>query len=56
MLIIFGRPFLATVGIIIDVTNGKLKFQIGKEEVEFNLMVKNPYFTDKVYYLDIIDE
>ncbi|XP_071902737.1 uncharacterized protein [Coffea arabica] len=30
--IILGRPFLATAGTIIDVKNGKLKFQVGEEE------------------------
>ncbi|XP_071924932.1 uncharacterized protein [Coffea arabica] len=32
MPIILGRPFLATAGTIIDVKNGKLKFQVGEEE------------------------
>src|SRR5581483_1109805 len=35
--IILGRPFLATAGAIIDVKNGKLSLNVGKEKVEFEL-------------------
>ncbi|XP_021672393.2 uncharacterized protein LOC110658913 [Hevea brasiliensis] len=35
--IILGRPFLATVGVIIDVKNGHLTLKVGDEVVEFNL-------------------
>src|SRR5581483_9203623 len=35
--IILGRPFLATAGAIIDVKNGKLSFNVGREKVEFEL-------------------
>ncbi|XP_058008897.1 uncharacterized protein LOC131183067 [Hevea brasiliensis] len=35
--IILGRPFLATVGAIIDIKNGQLTLKVGDEEVEFNL-------------------
>ena len=35
--IILGRPFLATVGAIIDVKRGKLTFEVGEEKVEFFL-------------------
>ena len=35
--IIFGRPFLATVGAMIDVKNGKLSHQVGDEKVQFSL-------------------
>ncbi|XP_058005374.1 uncharacterized protein LOC131181346 [Hevea brasiliensis] len=37
ILIILGRPFLATVGAMIDVKNGRLTLEVGKEKVEFNL-------------------
>ena len=55
--IILGRPFLATVGTIIDVKNGKLKFQIGEEEVEFNLneMKKYPSFFDHACSIGTIE-
>ncbi|XP_071939213.1 uncharacterized protein [Coffea arabica] len=58
MPIILGRPFLATAGTIIDVKNGKLKFQVGEEEVEFNLheMGKYPSFTDHAYSIGTIDK
>nr|XP_009588194.1 uncharacterized protein LOC104085775 [Nicotiana tomentosiformis] len=35
--IIFGRPFLATGGAIIDVREGKLKMRVHDEEVTFNV-------------------
>ncbi len=35
--IILGRPFLATVGCVIDVQCGKMKFRIGEHELEFDL-------------------
>ncbi|XP_027166366.1 uncharacterized protein LOC113766367 [Coffea eugenioides] len=56
--IILGRPFLATAGTIIDVKRGKFKFQIGEEEVEFDLskVEKYPSFTDHVYSVDICDK
>ncbi|XP_027157875.1 uncharacterized protein LOC113759498 [Coffea eugenioides] len=56
--IILGRPFMATAGTIIDVKCGKFKFQIGEEEVEFDLskVEKYPSFIDHVYSVDICDE
>ena len=44
--IILGRPFLAVAGTINDVKNDKLKFQVCKEEIEFNLneIKKIPFF------------
>ncbi|XP_027082493.1 uncharacterized protein [Coffea arabica] len=56
--IILGRPFLATAGTIIDVKRDKFKFQIGEEEVEFDLSKVEKYlsFTDHVYSVDICDE
>ncbi|XP_071921868.1 uncharacterized protein [Coffea arabica] len=58
MPIILGRPFLAAAGTIIDVKNGKLKFQVGEEEVEFNLheIKKYPSFTDHAYSIGTIDK
>lgn len=37
ILILFGRPFLATDGAIIDVKRGKLTFEVGGEKIEFIL-------------------
>jgi len=34
---IIGRPFLATVGTMIDVKNVRLSPQVGEEKPEFNL-------------------
>ena len=58
MSIILGRPFLATAGTIIDIKNGKLKFQVDEKEVEFNLnnMKKYPSFTDHTCSIGIIDK
>jgi len=36
--ITLGRPFLATVGAMIDVQNGKLSLQVGDEKVKFSLL------------------
>jgi len=38
--IIFGRPFLATVGCCIDVKNAKLSFAVGDDHVEVYLFLK----------------
>lgn len=35
--IILGKPFLATVGAIINVKQGKLTFEVGEEKNEFIL-------------------
>ena len=35
--IILGRPFLATVGAMIDIKNGTLFLQVGEEKLKFNL-------------------
>ena len=44
--ITLGRPFLATTGTVIDIKNGKLKFQVGEEVIVFSLheMKKYPSF------------
>jgi hypothetical protein len=56
--IILGRPFLATVGAIIDVQKGKLTFEVGEEKVEFILMqfLKAPTIDDTCCLLNVIDE
>jgi len=55
--IILGRPFLATVGAIIDVKHGKLAFNVGKETVEFELanLMKSPSIKESCCMIDIID-
>ncbi|XP_073526196.1 uncharacterized protein [Phyllobates terribilis] len=54
--IIVGRPFLATVGALIDVKQGVLSFHIGEEKMEFNLpkVVKQPAFEYDVSSLDMV--
>ncbi|XP_058783609.1 uncharacterized protein LOC131658316 [Vicia villosa] len=56
--IILGRPFLATVGAILDVKKGKLTFEVGEEKVEFILsqLFKAPTIKDSCCFLDVIDE
>ena len=56
--IILGRPFLATVGAIIDVKRGKLTFEVGEEKIEFILskFMKGPAINDTCCFVDIIDE
>ena len=44
VLIILGRPFLATAGAIVDVKNGRIVFQVSDEKVGFELenVMKGP--------------
>jgi hypothetical protein len=53
-----GRPFLSTVGSIIDVKRGKLTFEVGDEKIEFILskFLMAPILGDACYAIDIIDE
>ncbi|XP_017974465.1 PREDICTED: uncharacterized protein LOC108661547 [Theobroma cacao] len=54
---ILGKPFLATVGAIIDVKKGKITFRVGEEEVVFNLFNATQYpYTDSCYKLDSVNE
>jgi len=55
--ILLGRPFLATARAIIDVKNGRLAFNVGKETVEFDLakLMKNPSIKDSCCMVDVID-
>jgi hypothetical protein len=57
VLILLGRPFLATAGAIINVKNGKLAFNVGKETFEFELanLMKSPSIKDSCCMIDIID-
>ncbi|XP_050883836.1 uncharacterized protein LOC127087037 [Lathyrus oleraceus] len=58
ILIILGRPFLATVGAIIDVKKGRLTFEVREEKVEFLLakFLQAPAIDDSCCFLDVIDE
>jgi len=55
--IILGRPFLATVGAIVDVKNGKIVFQVSDEMVRFELenVMKGPalYSCCMIKYHDV---
>jgi len=55
--ILLGRPFLATVGAIIDVKKGKLTFKVGDEKIKFILsqFMKSPSVNDTCCVVDIID-
>ncbi|XP_057997469.1 uncharacterized protein LOC131176434, partial [Hevea brasiliensis] len=56
--IILGRPFLATVGAIINVKNGWLTLKVGDEEVEFNLfrMMKHKLEPNECLKVDIVNK
>src|SRR3954468_2948698 len=56
--IILRRPFLATIGAIIDIKRGKLTFEVGEEKIEFFLshFLKAPAIDDTCYFMDITDE
>ncbi|XP_045802435.1 uncharacterized protein LOC123896027 [Trifolium pratense] len=55
--ILLGRPFLATVGAIINVKKGKLTFEVGDEKIEFILsqFMKGPTFKNSCCRLDIVE-
>ncbi|XP_050896314.1 uncharacterized protein LOC127103063 [Lathyrus oleraceus] len=56
--IILARPFLATVGAIINVKKGKITFEVGEEKVEVILaqFLQAPAIEDSCCLLDVIDE
>ena len=56
--IILGCPFLATVGAMFDVKNGRLSFQVGEEKLEFNLSqaIASPSLEDACYQVDLLEK
>ncbi|XP_021664989.1 uncharacterized protein LOC110653585 [Hevea brasiliensis] len=56
--IILGRPFLVTVGAIIEVKNGLLTLKVGEEEVEFNLFnaMKHKLELNECFKVNVIDK
>nr|XP_012573962.1 uncharacterized protein LOC101515058 [Cicer arietinum] len=55
--ILLGRPFLATIGVVIDVKHEKLVFNVGDEKIEFNFsnLLKSPSLEDSCCRIDLID-
>ncbi|XP_074305533.1 uncharacterized protein LOC141640750 [Silene latifolia] len=55
--IILSRPFLATGGVLIDVKNGRLTFQIEGNDIEFNLpnLMKGPKM-ERLSTIELVDE
>ncbi|XP_022031913.1 uncharacterized protein LOC110932974 [Helianthus annuus] len=53
VLLILGRPFLATVHAIMDMSDGKLTLRVGDEEMKFG--VGKRVEDDPINYMDIID-
>ncbi|XP_073219769.1 uncharacterized protein [Cicer arietinum] len=55
--ILLGRTFLATSGVVIDVKHWKFVFNVGDENVEFNLsnLMKSPSLEDSCCRVDLID-
>ena len=51
VLIILGRPFLATRRAMIDVQKGALRLRVQEEEVTFNVFnaIKHPHDTDSFF-------
>ncbi|XP_021723968.1 uncharacterized protein LOC110691358 [Chenopodium quinoa] len=56
--IILGRPFLATVGAVIDMKKGKITFEVGDEKLEYSLLniMGTPSMGDTVCQVDVLDE
>lgn len=54
--ILLGRPFLVTIGAIIDVKKGNLTFKVGDEKIEFILskFMKTQCIGDLCYQVNII--
>jgi len=55
--ILLGRSFLATVGAVIDVKNGKIAFHVDDEKVEFEIanLMKGPSIFDSCCMIDVVD-
>jgi hypothetical protein len=55
--ILLGRPFLATVGTVINVKYGKIVFHAGDEKVDFKIanLMKGPSIFDSCCMIDVID-
>ena len=56
--IILGRPFLATLGALIDVKSTKISLKVGDEVIEFDLNESMKYLTsnlDNCMMIDTID-
>jgi len=56
--LILGRPFLATVGAIIDVKKGKIDLNLGKEikmTFDINKAMKKPTINGQVFWIEEMD-
>ena len=56
--LLFGRPFLATAGAVIDVKNGKIDLHLGKKNVlKFDIrdMMKKSTIEAQVFYIETMD-
>ncbi|XP_021640314.2 uncharacterized protein LOC110635332 [Hevea brasiliensis] len=58
ILIILGRPFLATTEAIIDLKNGRLTLKVGYEKVKFNFFraMTHKTVSDECLRVDVIDK
>jgi len=56
--IILGRPFMATVGAMIDVNNSELSLQVGDEKVKFYLpqSMASPSLDDTCCSINILEK
>ncbi|XP_010445508.1 PREDICTED: uncharacterized protein LOC104728181 [Camelina sativa] len=52
--LILGRPFLRTVGTMIDVKSGKIQLNLGKEALTFdiNKMMRKPTIDGQIFYIE----
>ena len=57
VLIILGRPFLATGRAMIDVQKGELRLRVQEKEVMFNVFnaIKHPHDTDSCFQVDMLE-
>lgn len=56
--IILARPFLATIGAVIDITKGNVTFEVGDKKMEYTLTnsMRSPSIGESIYRLDVLDE
>ncbi|XP_021730997.1 uncharacterized protein LOC110697903 [Chenopodium quinoa] len=56
--ILLGRPFLATVGAIFDMKNGKITFEVGDEKMEYSLLnaMGTPFMGETICQVDVLDD
>ena len=58
ILILLGRPFLATARTLIDVEKGELTLRVADEQVTFSMhkLLKSPDQSEQCFFVDILEQ